>query len=95
MKLFSTFFLFLFGSLSILNGQCTLEADDYTVEIEISAIDLLTTQNGTTCNAQVVLEYDISISEEDLFVMMPMILLFLVCQMAGVLVLLLLQIFHT
>lgn len=56
------FFIF---TTSKLHSQCTITADndDYTVEIDITAVELLTTQNGTTCNAQVVLEYDITISD--------------------------------
>jgi len=55
--------LVLFCVPSFLYGQCTLNGDGYTVDIQIEAVDLILNQSGSTCNAQVVIEYDITISD--------------------------------
>jgi len=65
MKPIYLIFSIIVAAASLMSGQCLITADDdaYTVDIDISATDVITVQNGTTCNAMVVLEYDITISD--------------------------------
>jgi len=62
-KIYYILFSFLVLTANQLSGQCIITADDYEVQVEISAIALHSEQFGSTCNAEVELEYDISISD--------------------------------
>jgi len=65
------FFLLLFVVFSqtsfAQDGECSFSADqggfDYTVDFELGINDIQLTQNGTTCNAQVDVDYLISLTE--------------------------------
>lgn len=50
-----------------LNSQCIVDSDQYDLEAIFTINEVVTTQNGTTCNAMVVLDFDITITGANLW----------------------------
>jgi hypothetical protein len=53
--------VFVLFSLLQINSQCVVELNnDYTVDIEIEVVDILTSQSGPTCVVNFVLDYNVT-----------------------------------